>query len=130
MSVILPFGVGLLIGGGIVSNALRYLLRKHERPTLGILLGLLLGAVVGLWPFQQSVEPRIGETVIKGRLVTAENIDSFDRQDWPVARFAPSADQVAGSLALILLGGCTTLLIARIGRQADTVSAPADPASA
>ena len=36
-------------------------------------LGLLLGAVLGLWPFQAGVAPAPGD-VIKGRVMSAEKI--------------------------------------------------------
>ena len=45
-NVLAPVAVG--VGVGIVGVSL---LARHERATLGFLLGLLLGAVIGLWPF-------------------------------------------------------------------------------
>ncbi len=68
--VILPVGVGVVVGVVAVSNLLRWLLQRFERPTLGVLLGLLLGAVVGLWPFQQTAAPT-PQTQIKGQTPTA-----------------------------------------------------------
>ncbi|MEM7682717.1 MAG: DUF368 domain-containing protein [Planctomycetota bacterium] len=63
LAVVLPVGLGVLVGVAGVSNLLRYLLAKCEKPTLGVLLGLLVGAVAGLWPFQQSVAPQPGDTL-------------------------------------------------------------------
>jgi hypothetical protein len=82
-----------------------------------VLLGLLLGAVVGLWPFQRPVDPVIGETIIKGRVVTAENMGELDPEDYPTTFFSPMSTQVAGALALILAGGTVTLLVSRFGRE-------------
>jgi len=71
--LVLPVGVGVVLGIAVVSIALKWLLAHHPRPTLGVLLGLLLGAVVGLMPFQESVKPVPGGTV--GGHVLIQNID-------------------------------------------------------
>lgn len=118
-TVLLPVAIGVLLGIVAVSNLLQKLLAKHEKPTLGFLIGLLLGAVLGLWPFQAPVEPVPGETVIKGRMVTIETLPTIDADDWPTARFTPTAVQVAGSVGLVVLGFVITLGIARLGRDGD-----------
>jgi putative membrane protein len=117
LRVILPVGIGVIVGVVAVSNLLRWLLSKHAKPTLGVLLGLLIGAVVGLWPFQRTADPVLGETVIKGQVVTAENIAEFDPEDYPTTFFSPKSNQVVGAMALILAGGAVTLLISRFGRE-------------
>jgi putative membrane protein len=117
LSVVLPVGIGVVAGVVGVSNLLKWLLNRHEKATLGVLLGLLLGAVIGLWPFQAAVDPTPGETIIKGRVVTAENLEEFDVDDWPVTRFSPTGGQIAGALALVLAGAATTAGIARLGRE-------------
>jgi putative membrane protein len=79
-----------------------------------LLLGLLLGAVIGLWPFQEPVPPAPGQT-IKGRLVTSDNRGSFDQEDWPTARFSPSGAQLAAAAGLVAVGFAVTVGIARLG---------------
>ncbi len=113
LGVIAPVGFGLVTGVVAVSNLLRYLLRSHRAITMGVLLGLLAGVVVGLWPFQEGVQPEIGSRV-KGLVVTAENVGDIPADDWPVRRFTPSADQMATSLALIGLGAAATLAASRV----------------
>ncbi|MEL7088912.1 MAG: DUF368 domain-containing protein, partial [Planctomycetota bacterium] len=61
LAVVLPVGMGVLLGVVGVSNLLRWLLSRFERATLGVLLGLLLGAVVGLWPFQALVNQELAD---------------------------------------------------------------------
>jgi putative membrane protein len=122
LSVMLPVGIGVLIGVVAVSNVLNWLLHHHRKATLGVLIGLLLGSVVGLWPFQTYVKPTVGETVIKGQLVTAENVADFDREDWPTQWFRPSLGQVAASLTLIGLGLGITLGVAALGGTEDPES--------
>jgi putative membrane protein len=118
MHVVIPLGLGIVAGVVGVSNLLQWLLQRFEKATLGALLGLLFGAVVGLWPYQQAHTPQMGD-VIKGRVVTLENAETFDADDWPVRFFEPSATEVASSLALVGLGLAGTLLIGRLGNSGD-----------
>lgn len=130
MSVVLPVGVGVLAGVVGVSNLLKWLLARFEKATLGALLGLLLGAVVGLWPFQEAREPRAGD-VVQGRILTAEQLAALDMDDWPVATFEPTEGEVLIAMALILAGLGTTLLISRLGGDSEFDEAsprsPAEP---
>jgi putative membrane protein len=50
-AIILPVGVGAVLGVVGLAHLLKLLLRRWPRPTLGVLLGILLGSVIGLWPF-------------------------------------------------------------------------------
>ncbi len=120
MKVGVPVGLGVVLGVVGVSNLLRFLLDRYRKPTLGALLGLLLGAIVGLWPFQQPVAPAPGQ-VIKGTVVTRESAESFDREDWPSERFSPDRAQIATALALLALGFAGTQLIGRIGRPSKAI---------
>lgn len=51
LMIIVPVGIGAVVGIVILSNVLKFLLHRHARPTVGVLLGILLGSVLGLWPF-------------------------------------------------------------------------------
>jgi hypothetical protein len=114
MGAVIPLGLGVIIGVVGVSNLLRWLIRRFEKATLGALLGLLLGAVVGLWPFQQAQPPEPGD-VIGGHTVTLENAVGVDPEDWPVHRFDPTAKHWLAALALIGCGLLATTLIGRLG---------------
>ena len=116
LTVVVPVGAGVLAGIVGVSNLIRWLLANFAKPTLGVLLGLLLGAVVGLWPFQEPVAPKVGE-IVQGQVVTPLTVKSIDLEDWRVETFQPTAGDVASSLALIALGLGATLAISRIGRE-------------
>ena len=118
LRVVIPVGLGVVVGIAGVSNLLKWLLDRFAKPTLGALLGLLLGAVVGLWPFQSPIAPEIGD-VIDGQTLTAAQIGEIDVEDWRLEIFKPSSGQVAGSLALVGLGLGATLLVARIGNGAE-----------
>ena len=123
LQVVLPVGIGVVIGVVAVSNVLRVLLHRYEKPTLGVLLGLLLGAVVGLWPFQQGVKPDVGST-LKGQTVMVDQAGElvFDQSgkavepdDYPTRIFSPSIVQVGSAVGLIVAGFFVTLLVDRIG---------------
>ncbi len=116
LSVVLPVGMGVVIGVAALGNLLQWLLTKYRKPTLGVLLGLLIGSTVGLFPFQNGVEPEPGQ-LVKGQIVTAESISSIDKEDWPTEFFVPNAMQLGGSLALIGIGFGLTLVIAKIGSE-------------
>ena len=122
LSVVIPVVIGVVIGVAGISNGLRWLLDRYPKATLGFLLGLLLGAVVGLWPFQVGSPPEPG-SVFKGQVVTAESLSEIEPEDYPLTSVAPSAEQVAGALGLILLGLGATLAIARIGGDENESSA-------
>ncbi len=126
MTVIIPVGIGVLIGIVGVSNLLRWLLDRFEKLTLGLLLGLLLGSVVGLYPFQAPSPPEPG-FIHKGSIITtADQLATIEPKDWPLTRFSPSGRQAAGSVALILLGLGCTLAVDRVGRQKPTAVAQGD----
>jgi hypothetical protein len=136
LAVVLPVGLGVVVGMVAVSNLLRWLLAKHEPPTLGVLMGLLLGAVVGLWPFQQTAEPVEGQ-LVKGQAISfalpaateeapepseaawvfAESLEPVDAEDLPTAFFRPDVTTVGGAVLLIAGGFGLTLLVDRLGRE-------------
>ena len=55
--IIIPVGIGVVLGVVLLSNTLKFLLRRFERPTIGFLLGMLLGSMIGLWPFGRQPSP-------------------------------------------------------------------------
>lgn len=121
--VILPLGLGVALGIVFVSNALRLALERFRQPTLGVLLGLLVGAVAGLWPFQHGVPPQPGARVkgqvvatdAAGRLVYQGTGRPVKVEEYPTAPFHPKPVQVAAALALISAGFGATLLVDRLG---------------
>lgn len=54
LGVIVPVGIGSLLSLVLLSNLMKWMLRRHEAITLGMLLGFLLGSVVGIWPFDPA----------------------------------------------------------------------------
>ncbi|MEZ4286813.1 MAG: DUF368 domain-containing protein [Polyangiales bacterium] len=114
LHVVIPVGLGVGLGVLLVSNLIKIVLEKFTQPTLGTLMGLLLGAVVGLWPFQQGVEPKIGD-IFKGRVVDASLLTEIDPSKYPTENFDPNSTQMIASIALILVGFAITWGIAKWG---------------
>jgi putative membrane protein len=124
LGVVIPVGIGVLLGIAVVSNVLRWVLHHHERVTLGVLLGLIIAAPAGLYPFRVGVPPEIGDE-IKGELVTTENLEEMrapdNAKDWAQEAFKPSVGQIVGAQALIIAGFAATMGIARLGREKTSV---------
>ena len=123
LDVVIPVGIGVVLGVVVASNLIRWLLKDHEKPTLGALLGLLLGAVVGIWPFRQGVLPAAGD-VVNGVALTSADILRLDPADWPVEFFQPGVGQVFGAVALVGAGLAATLLIDRVGSKMGNANPP------
>jgi putative membrane protein len=116
LTVVLPVGIGLVIGVAGVSNLLKWLLERYRLATLGVLLGLLLGAVVGLWPFQEGVEPQPGD-MVQGQRLSAEAITELSPEDYPTRFFTPDAAEAGLSLALAGAGFLVTFAVSLLERR-------------
>lgn len=114
--VIVPVGIGVVLGVVGVSNLVKFMLQRFEGLTLGVLLGLLLGSVLGLWPFQRGVPPEIG-SVFKGQTVTEELSQLIAAEDWPLEFFQPTVGQIVWAVVLIACGFALTMGIARLGER-------------
>jgi putative membrane protein len=119
MHVVIPVGLGVVVGVVGLSNVLKRLLEQRPQPTLGFLLGLLFGSVLGLWPFEQTVDVLpLGES-LKGVVITAENLAELtrtvDREDWPSVSYVPGVLRIILATAIAAFGYALTWLIARFG---------------
>ena len=77
-------------------------------------MGLLVGAVFGLWPFQEGVPPRIGE-LFKGQILTAEGFAELTADKFPTEFYTPTFNDVMMAVGLIGLGYMITTLVSRLG---------------
>ncbi len=64
LPILLPYTLGAVVGLVLVSNALKWLLRRHEVATTAMLLGVLWGSILPIWPFDR-------ETTMSGYLLAA-----------------------------------------------------------
>ena len=131
LRVVAPVGIGALLGIVILSNALKILLHHFRRTTVGVLLGVLLGSVIGLWPFAQSIgekalEARSFEEVLdyaRGRGVPGvEGIDDkaklieylTEGDAWVRRTKSPVTTREAGTgLVMVVVGFAATYVLSR-----------------
>ncbi len=116
MEIVVPVGIGVVLGVVGVSNGLRWLLAHYAKPTLGSLLGLLLGAVIGLYPFQEPVPPKVGFEV-NGRVVPEAELAAIPQNDWPLQRYSPRAGELGTATAALVGGLLLTFAVSRVGRR-------------
>jgi putative membrane protein len=114
LGVVLPVGIGVGVGVLVVSNLLGIVLRRYEQATLGVLMGLLVGAVFGLWPFQEGVPPKVGD-LFKGQPLTAERLTEITPDKYPTELYTPTFSNVIMAVGLVGLGYLITTLVARVG---------------
>ena len=116
---LLAIGIGVLLGVSLVSNIMRWLLKHHRDVTLGALLGLLLGAVAGLWPFREAVLPDVG-SMVRGEVVeTVADAEAIELKYRPTESYEPSLGQMGFSFLLVIGGGISSLLVGRLGKDGD-----------
>ena len=105
LAIILPVGVGAAIGIGLLSNVLERLLQRHSRVSHAALLGLLVGSVVGLYPYRQPVDLELAHKptrkavalVIQG--VPLEQVQATFGDEVDAARVAALSQLHAGASA-------------------------------
>ncbi len=79
--VIVPVGIGVVVGIAVVSNLVRALLHSFQQQTLGVLMGLLCGSVLGLYPFADTFRTNrrvaIAAALVFAGYMTTRLIDRF-----------------------------------------------------
>jgi len=115
IAILVPVAIGAVIGIVLVSNIMQWFLANARKVTLGVLMGFLLGAVLGLWPFHAP----LGTDILMAEMgFSLETIQQLKPRDWPVRQFSPSNQQLLGSLGLIVLGFLISLGITMLGKDA------------
>ncbi len=118
LHVVVPVGIGVVLGVVGVSNLVKMLLARYQRATLGLLLGLLLGAVLGLWPFTDPVTPQLGDVIRGVELTTPELLAAVEPERYARVAVAPSVGQLVGGIAFVLTGFGVSWGISHLGKDA------------
>lgn len=61
LRILVPVVIGAALGIGLLSNLLKWLLARYSAASHAALLGLLVGSVLGLWPFRAPVNPDLAQ---------------------------------------------------------------------
>lgn len=117
LGTIVPVAIGAVVGIGVVGVVVRWCLTTFRQLTLGVLLGLLVGALFGLWPFAKPVPPEVGAVIRGTEITTPEQAAEVKPKYWPTVGFTPTAGQLAASCAWILLGAAISGGIGCLGRD-------------
>ena len=112
---ILPVAVGVVLGIGLVGLVIRWLLVHAPFWTMGLLLGLLVGALLGLWPFRVAVPPPVGSVVRGVQITSTQQAEAVKPKYWPTEGFTPTGPEVAQSMGLVLLGAALSGSIGLLG---------------
>lgn len=59
LAILIPVGIGAVLGIGLLSNLLKFVLARYSAASHAALLGLLVGSVLGLWPFRSPTNPEL-----------------------------------------------------------------------
>lgn len=108
LGVLVPVAIGAAIGIGLLSNLLKALLARFPAPSHAALLGLLVGSIAVLMPFQEPLHPelvdksyrRAVQSLVEGEELAAVNARLRLEIDEPTAQElrARYAGQSAGGL--------------------------------
>lgn len=138
--IVTRVGVGAVVGIVLLSNLLKWLLRRHHRATVGVLLGILVGAVFGLWPFgrapsEKALERRsLQELRVFAARWEVPDVAGYAAVEPLAAHIAEhwnergvrtvSTREIGIALVMIVAGFATTFALARLGTRKEAPPAP------
>lgn len=142
LRIIIPVGIGTVIGIVGLSNLLKVLLRRYAKVTLGFLLGLLLGSVLGLYPFgrtptekilQEQPEATVRQFAVDWGVEGADQLSGDVLVEhviagWPQrTRQGFVASELIGALVMLIFGFALTTLLGRMGSKGDAMVSDSPP---
>ena len=108
--ILVPFGIGVVVGLMAFSRMLAWLLRRHHRVSLLAICGLLIGSLWVVWPFQER----------RFQIVHGERLLISSEPVWPGA----VDDTTVGAFALMATGFALVAALHRIARLHDPPTRP------
>ncbi|KPQ20752.1 MULTISPECIES: DUF368 domain-containing protein [unclassified Halomonas] len=121
MAIILLFGSGCLIGLGLFSRVLTWLLSRYRGSTLQLLLGFIVGSLPVLWPWRELVRYQLGGD---GEMIPLEHRYLLPGD---YAQLTGESAQLVGVIALMAFGA---LLVVLLHRRALRRTPPMSPQTA
>lgn len=136
LKIIVPVGVGAVLGIVGLAHVLSWLLRRWHRATVGVLLGILLGSVVGLWPFgkapseealRRRTPAELSAFVSRWQIPVPPETSGREElveqimQNWDRRKAASVTVGTAGlAAAMVVVGFAVTCLLSRTQRRERT----------
>lgn len=121
MGVIIPVGIGAVIGLAVFSNLLSWLFKKAKDATIALLTGFVLGSLFIIWPWK---------TTLLKKNELGEIVDKYGNTDINVCldgvvigyeRYLPSMNgENLLALLAIIVGIVLVLGIEKVGKQSKT----------
>jgi len=103
-SVLLPLGLGCVVGVVAFSNLLSYVFKRFPDVTIALLTGFILGSLNILWPWKEAAEtfikPNGEETILKYAKVLPNSLDAHNIM----------------AIALVFLGIASIFIIERLAK--------------
>lgn len=122
LRIVLPVGLGAAAGIALLSNALKAVLARFPAPSHGLLLGLLVGSVLGLWPFRVDRHPDLVDRGVRKAvtlLVEGQELVAVR------ARY-PHVERTDAELAALAqrYAGCSAGDLKRLSQESQPVANP------
>ncbi|WP_197019151.1 DUF368 domain-containing protein [Thioalkalivibrio sp. HK1] len=103
-AVLIPFGLGAGLGLMAFSRVIAWLLHRWERPTILVLVGLMIGALQAVWPFIAFSAPSLAS---KGAGV----------EPTPSSASPLGIDDFLGTVALMIVGAGLVFVLNALSRK-------------
>jgi putative membrane protein len=111
LSILLPTGIGVILGFVILSRVIAFLLSRFRDATISLLTGIILGSLLIIWPWKHYVylTDQMGNFIIRN----GERV--VQRYDW----FLPDMTNFENILAagFIILGFFSVWFIEKLGEK-------------
>lgn len=113
LGVVGPVCVGVLLGVVAVANVMRWLLVRYRSNVYGVLVGLVVGSVLGLWPFRgEPAYQGEGSSGVRAGYTEAQGAASDGAR-----RYSLRQDEVVSFLVLVGIGATITISLHRLTRS-------------
>ncbi len=138
LRIVIPVGLGVVVGIVALSNALKFLLHRYERVTIGVLLGMLIGSVLGLWPLGRAPsEDALGRRdlselvsfaeqhgILLADVETVAGVSAEILGGWSQrGKTGYGAGSIAMAGVMVVVGFCATSMLSRRGASFGHASA-------
>jgi len=115
LMIIIPVGIGLVIGLLAFSHILSWIYKKFKNQTIALLTGFILGSLGIIWPWKNSFDKNeiLLQTNNFGKLLIAEDVKVYSFQ-----QYFPNMDSVFFiSILLIIIGIGSIWLIEKMAKK-------------